>query len=86
MECGKVMDLLSVYESVSGQKLNKDKIALFFNKSVTEASRQIIKGLLGVREIHHYEKYLSLSSLTGRGGKKASFNYIKEWVWRKLQG
>ena len=41
--------------------------------------------MLGVREIHHYEKYLGLPSLTGRG-KKASVNYLKERVWRKLQG
>ena len=84
-ECSKVMDLLSVYEDVSGQKINKDKTALFFSKSVTKANRQIIKGILGVREIRHYEKYLGLPSLTGKG-KRASFNYIKERVWRKLQG
>ena len=79
------MDLLSVYEDVLGQKINRDKTTLFFSKSVTEANRQIIKGILGVREVQHYEKYLGLSSLTGKG-KKASFNYIKERVWRKLQG
>ena len=32
-----------------------------------------------------YEKYLGLPSFVGKG-KKASFNYIKERVWRKLQG
>ena len=84
-ECSKVMDLLSVYEDVLGQKINRDKTALFFSKSVTEANRQIIKGVLGVREIKHYEKYLGLPSLIGKG-KKASFNYIKERIWRKLQG
>ena len=52
-ECSKVLELLSVYEEVSGQKLNREKTALFFNKAVTEANRQIIKGILGVREIHH---------------------------------
>ena len=36
-------------------------------------------------EIRHYEKYLGLPSLVGRN-KKSSFNYIKEHVWRKLQG
>ena len=38
-----------------------------------------------VNEIRSYERYLGLPSLVGRG-KKASFNYIKERVWRKLQG
>ena len=66
-----------MYEEVSGQKLNREKTTLFFSKAITEANYQIIKGILGVREIHHYEKYLGLPSLTGRG-KKASFNYLKE--------
>ena len=38
-----------------------------------------------MQEIKFYEKYLGLPSLVGRG-KKASFSYIKERVWRKLQG
>ena len=48
-------------------------------------TRQEIKRVLGVQEIKFYEKYLGLPSLVGRG-KKASFSYIKERVWRKLQG
>ena len=84
-ECSKVLELLSLYEEVSGQKTNREMKALFFSKAVTEANRQIIKSILGVHEIHHYEKYLGLPSLTGMG-KKASFNYLKERVWRKLQG
>ena len=83
-ECSKVMDLLSLYEEVSGQKINRGKTTLFFNKLVTEANKQIIKGILGVCEIHHHEKYLGLPSLMGIG-KKASINYLKKRVWRKLQ-
>lgn len=77
------MDLLSIYEGASRQKVNREKIAIFFSKAVNEVSRQLIKGILGVREIQHYEKYLGLPSLVGKG-KKASFAYIKERVWRKL--
>ena len=40
---------------------------------------------LGVPEIIQYRKYLGLPSLVGRN-KKASFNYIKERVWKKIQG
>ena len=79
-----VLDLLLLYEEFSSQKINRGKIVSFFSKSITRANRQIIKGILVVREIHHYEKYLRLPSSTGRG-KKASFNYLKERVWRKLQ-
>ena len=46
-ECNKVLELLSVYEEVSGQKLNREKTALFFSNAVTEANSQIIKGIFG---------------------------------------
>ena len=66
------MDLLSLYEEVSGQKINKGKIALFFSKLVTEANKQIIKGILGVRKIHHYEKYLGYHLYREEEKKQAS--------------
>ena len=65
--------------------MNMDKTALFFSGLVDEGSRQIIKDILGVLEEYNHGKYLGLPSLIGRR-KKASFNYIKERVWRKLQG
>ena len=58
---------------------------MFFSKSVPEEEKHGIKVAIGVPEILHYEKYLGLPSLVGKG-KKESFNYIKEKVWRKLQG
>ena len=47
--------------------------------------RTKIKIALGVPKILHYDRYLGLPSLVGRH-KKTSFDYIKERVWRKLQG
>lgn len=47
--------------------------------------KHYIKEALGVPEIRNYEKYLGLPSLIGQR-KKASFDYIKEKVWQKLQG
>ena len=85
VECGKVMQILSTYEEASRQKINKSKTSVFFSKSTKEDTRESIKGILGVQEINHFEKYLGLPSLVGRG-EKVSFNYIKERVWQKLQG
>ena len=84
-ECDKVMDLLNKYEEASGKKVNRSKTSLFFNNSVPEEVKHGIKVKLGLPEIMHYEKYLGLPSLVGKG-KKEGFNYIKEMVWMKLQG
>ena len=86
IECQRVLDILGVYERCSGQQINRSKTTIFFSiKSNSEDQRHAIKELLGVLEIREYEKYLGLPSFVGKK-KKASFGYIKERVWRKLQG
>ena len=48
--------------------------------------QQTIQDRLGVASVEeHYEKYLGLPSFVGRN-KKASFDNIKQQVWKKLQG
>ena len=61
------------------------KLHSFLVGQLTKDQGRLLKIFWGVREEHNYEKYLGLSSLIGRR-KRASFNYIKERVWRKLQG
>ena len=84
-ECDKVLKILESYEKASSQKVNRDKTSLFFNKCTPPNIKTNITRALGVQEIMHYEKYLGLPSIVGKG-KKVSFNYIKERVWQKLQG
>ena len=84
-ECDQVLDLLYKYEEASGQKVNRSKTSLFFSNFVPEEVKHGIKVKLGAPEIRNYEKYLGLPSLVGKR-KKESFNFIKEKVWRKLQG
>ena len=84
-ECMHIQDLLSTYEEASGQKLNKDKTTLFFSKNTDRETQDSIIDLLGVPEIKQYEKYLGLPSFVGRN-KKASLAFIKDRVWKKLQG
>ena len=84
-ECQWVLDILDVYGRCLGQQINRSKMTIFFSKSTTNDTRNQIKLALGVPEIIQYERYLGLPSLVGRN-KKASFNYIKDRVWKKLQG
>ena len=84
-ECQQILNILEVYGKCSGQQINKNKTTIFFSKSTSEDTKNQLKIALDVPEIVQYEKYLGLPSLIGRH-KKASFNFIKERVWRKLQG
>ena len=84
-ECQKILEILDTYGRCLGQQINRNKITIFFSKSTNEDTRDHIKLALGVEEIKQYEKYLGLPSLVGKN-KKASFNYIKERVQRKIQG
>ncbi|KAL0010115.1 hypothetical protein SO802_005223 [Lithocarpus litseifolius] len=85
VECRKIMEILDIYEEGSGQKVNKNKTAIFFSKSTLEDTKMEIKEAWGLQEIVHYDKYFGLPSLVGRK-KKESFNFIKEKIWKKLQG
>lgn len=84
-ECEKVMDILSSYEKVSGQKFNRDKTSLFFSKStLNEMQRQIMEAL-GASDLKQYEDYLGLPTMVGRN-KRASFDQLKQKIWKRLQG
>ncbi|XP_075636519.1 uncharacterized protein LOC142608713 [Castanea sativa] len=84
-ECRKELEILNVYEKASGQKVNRSKTSLLFSKNTSNDMKHEIKVALGVPEIMQYQRYLGLPSLVGKG-KKESFSYIQERVWRKLQG
>ena len=70
---------------MSGQKLNREKTALFFSKSIPSEMQKEIMDLLGVNELKQYEEYLGLPALVGRN-KRASFDRLKQKVWKRLQG
>ena len=78
-----IQDILQLYEKASGQKINRNKITVFFSKTTNEGRKEEIKDFLEVSEVREYERYLGLPAMVGKN-KKASLNYIKERVWNKL--
>lgn len=57
------MNLLSLYKKALDQKVNRSKTTIFFSKSTAEDLKTIIKSILGIQEVHQYEKYLGLPSV-----------------------
>lgn len=87
IECQVILDLLVVYEKKDlDRKSIEIRKTFFFSSSNTHLDVQTrIQQLLGVPSIRHFEKYLELPAFAGRA-KKQNFVYIKEMVWKKLQG
>ena len=64
-----MLEILSSYERVSSQKLNRDKTSLFFSKSTPLEMQNQIMNALGVSALRQYEKYLGLPALVSRNKK-----------------
>lgn len=73
------------YEFVSSQAINMDKSSISYSPNTSKPDRLAIKSLLGLATMQTHERYLGLPTLLGRN-KWATFNSIKERVWRKLRG
>ena len=80
-----ISDTLQLYAEASGQCINFEKSSAYFSSNTFESQRLWIKQALGVREVDRFESYLGLPTLVGRA-KYQTFAYLKERVWKKLQG
>ena len=75
-ECGKVLEILNMYEMALGKKVNRSKTSLFFSKCTSAKLKHDIMVALGVPEIMQYERYLGLFSFVGKR-KKVSFATLR---------
>ena len=78
-----VQRILQVYESSSGQQLNRNKSALFFNRNTPTRTQEFIKTMFGAQVIKPHESYLGLLSLIGKS-KKNTFAQLKQKLAYKL--
>lgn len=76
-------DILLKYEVASGQSISLPKSEIFYSRNVEEARKNAITHILGVRAVLGTGKYLGLPSMIGRD-RNATFAYIKEKVWQKI--
>ena len=70
------MDILNLYEASSGQKINREKTAIFFSTNTPQAIRSSIQEFWGSRDVSNFDKYLGLPAMIGRS-KKSIFHSLK---------
>jgi ribonuclease HI len=79
----RLSEILSNYESASGQRLNQAKTSIFFSRNTPEIAKQEILRLSGIPSTQRYDKYLGLPAIVGKSRRQA-FKSIKDRVWRRL--
>ena len=80
-----VTDILQLYAESSGQCINFEKSSIYFSSNTGGGQRDMIKSMLGVKEVEKFESYLGLPTLLGQS-KYQAFSFLKDRVWKKMQG
>ena len=80
-----VSNTLQLYAKASGQCINLEKSSAYFNSNVYVEQKAWIIQKLKVKEVEKFDAYLGLPTLIRRR-KYKTFSFLKERVWRKLQG
>ena len=78
-------NILCLYEDCSGQTINKEKSSVMFSKNTKSLEKNQFMASLVITTEAQNEKYLGLPMYMGRS-KKRTFEYLKERVWKRLQG
>ena len=84
-ERAKVQRILQVYESSSGQQMNRNKTDLFFSQNTPTRIQDAIKSRFGAQVIKPHESHLGLPLLIGKS-KKNTFAQLKHKLASKLAG
>lgn len=83
-EAKRIMELLSIYELASGQKVNIDKSSIFFSTNVIQYNRELVGQELQMTEADANSKYLGLPNLLGRKNS-VLLGYLKDKVKTAIQ-
>ncbi|KAL4297103.1 hypothetical protein GQ457_12G013590 [Hibiscus cannabinus] len=70
-EAMRVLEVLSDYEKASGQKVNKDKSAIYFSNGMTTESKRNIQDILCMREEEDLGTYLGIPLIVGKNKTNA---------------
>ncbi|XP_048498315.1 uncharacterized protein LOC104897505 [Beta vulgaris subsp. vulgaris] len=84
-EVDNVLDVLSIYEAASGQKLNMEKSEMSYSRNLELEKINTLQMKLAFKAVEGHDKYLGLPTYIG-SSKKRVFQAIQDRVWKKLKG
>jgi hypothetical protein len=70
---------------MSGQAINKDKLAIMFSSNTRVVWRAEVKSVLRIEKETMTDRYLGLPVHVG-SGQAATFTYLKERMWLRVHG
>ncbi|GAU26994.1 hypothetical protein TSUD_290460 [Trifolium subterraneum] len=82
-EVNELMRTLHTYETASGQEVNLVKSEVFISRNMSQAVKEDLSRILGVKLVLGTGIYLGLPSMVGIS-KKAIFSYIKDRIWKRI--
>ena len=80
-----LQSILQLYESVSDQTINKEKLAVLFSRNTRSRDRRDVKDSLQIVKEAMSDRYLGLSVNVGNDRAK-TFAYLKDRIWQRIQG
>ncbi|GAU46743.1 hypothetical protein TSUD_286030 [Trifolium subterraneum] len=82
-EVNELTRILQTYETTSGHEVNLLKSEVFISRNMSQAAKEDLSRILGVKLVLGTGIYLGLPSMVGRS-KKAIFSYIKDRIWKRI--
>ena len=80
-----VQRILTLYEQVSGQTINKAKSAVLFSANTRDADQIALKNILQITNETMNDRYLGLPVHVGLS-RSGTFSYLKDRVWQRILG
>lgn len=80
-----LQSILQLYESVSGQTINKEKSAILFSTNTRDCRRAEVKLAIQISKETMNDRYLGLLVHVGVS-RSATFKYLKDRICHKIQG
>ena len=85
IECTCLLNILAAYEQASGQAINWQKMALFFNPNTKPGVREDIRAMFDAQVVTKFEKYLGLL-MVGAKNKVSTFKDLQERIAKWVTG